>query len=143
MVEETTRAALHKCALSRHCKATFRKLNSEHGADMLAVAAGWDVHSNHFIRASNAVQRLQWRLNRVITSRLPEGLSRESIQKIVDHYWATKGEARCRDAMAEVMAEGGQRVSTDHTYHLVSNLAAQDEDGKFVALKASLVSIMG
>ena len=79
----------------------------------------------------------------MVKSRLPEGLSRESIQKIVDHYWATKGEGRCRDAMATVMAEEGQRVSTDHTYHVVSNLAAQDEDGKFVALKASLVSVMG
>jgi len=79
----------------------------------------------------------------VVKSRLPEGLSRESIQKFVDHYWATKGEARCRDGMAKVMAGEGQRVSTDHTYHVVSNLAAQDEDGKFFALKASLVSVMG
>jgi hypothetical protein len=78
-----------------------------------------------------------------VKSRLSDGLSRESIQNIIDHYWATKGEARCRKAMAEVMAEEGQRVSTDHTYHVVSNLAAQGEDGKFVALKASLVSVMG
>ena len=94
-------------------------------------------------KASNAAQRLQWRLSRVVKSRLPEGLSRESIQKIVEHFWATKGEDRCRAAMTEVMAEEGQRVSTDHTYHVVSNLAAQGEDGKFVALKASLVSVMG
>ena len=66
-------------------------------------------------KASNAAQRLQWRLNRVVKSRLPKGLSRARIQKIVDHYWAAKGEARCRDGMAKVMAGEGQRASTDHT----------------------------
>ena len=38
-------------------------------------------------------------------------------------------------AWAEALSEEGRRVITDHTYHVVSNFAAQGEDGKFVALK--------
>ena len=37
----------------------------------------------------------------------------------------------------------GQRASTDHTYHVASNLGAKGEDGSFVGLKASLTLRMG
>lgn len=94
-------------------------------------------------KAVRPAQRLQWLIARVVRSRLADGLSRESIQKNMLHFWHTEGQERCRRALAVVRAEEGQRVSTDHTYHIVSNLAAQGEDGKHVALKASLTSVMG
>lgn len=94
-------------------------------------------------KAQGAAQRLQWLVSRLSKSRLASGLSRESVEKFALHYWAVEGEQRCEAATEAVMAEEGQRASTDHTYHVVSNLAAKAEDGRFVALKASLTSVMG
>lgn len=94
-------------------------------------------------KAQGAAQRLQWLVSRVARSRLASGLSRESVEKFTLHYWSVEGQQRCEAAMEAVMAVEGHRASTDHTYHVVSNLAARGEDGKFVALKASLTSVMG
>ena len=94
-------------------------------------------------KAQGAAQRLQWLVSRVARSRLADGLSRESVEKFTLHFWSVEGQQRCETAMEAVMAVEGQRASTDHTYHVVSNLAAKGEDGRFVALKASLTSAMG
>ena len=94
-------------------------------------------------KAYGAAQRIQWLLARVAKSRLPSGPSRESVEKFMLHYWHVEGQQRCESAMEAVRAIEGQRASTDHTYHVVSNLAAKSEEGRFVALKASLTSVMG
>lgn len=94
-------------------------------------------------KAQSAAQRLQWLVSRVVRSRLASGITRESVEQLALHYWAVEGQQRCEAAMKAVLAVEGQRASTDHTYHVVSNLAARGEEGKFVALKASLTSVLG
>jgi len=94
-------------------------------------------------KAQDAVQRLRWLLYRVARSKLGAGVSRETIHKILVHYWTTVGESKCRAARARVLAQEGLRASADHTYHVVSNLAARDNTGRLTALRASLTSVMG
>ena len=94
-------------------------------------------------KAQTPVQRLRWLLYRIAKSKLSTGLSRESIHKICLHYWNTVGESKCKAARARVLAQEGSRASADHTYHVVSNLAARDDNGRLTALKASLTSVMG
>ena len=94
-------------------------------------------------KAEGTAPRLQWFVSRLSKSRLAGGLSRESVEKFALHYWAVEGKQRCDAAMEAVRAKEGQRASTDHTYHVVSNLAAKAEDGRLVALKASVTSVMG
>ena len=104
-----------------------------------------DQHSTPktLAKAKTPVERLRWLLWRVSQSRLDGGVSRESIQKVYEHYWACEGKQRCLDDRQRRLAEEGQRAATDHTYHVVSNLAAPGSDGRSVALKASLSSAMG
>lgn len=94
-------------------------------------------------KAQSAVQRLRWTMYKLAKSKLTEGISRESIQKIIEHFWASVGQRRCKLARETVLAHEGQRAATDHTYHVVSNLAARDATGRLSALKASLTSVMG
>ena len=94
-------------------------------------------------KANDAAQRLRWLLQRVVRSKLSAGVSRETIQKILVHFWFTVGKSMCEAARAKVLAREGLRASADHTYHVVSNLAAKDETGRFRALRASLTSVMG
>ncbi len=76
-------------------------------------------------------------------SKPTEGISLESIQKVLEHFWASVGQRRCKLAREKVLADEGQRAAADHTYHVVSNLAARDAAGRLTALKASLTSVMG
>ena len=94
-------------------------------------------------RAKTPVQRLRWLSFRVAKSNLSAGVSRETIHKIAVHYWVTTGESKFKAAMARVLAQEGLRASADHTYHVVSNLAARDCTGRQTALRASLTSVMG
>lgn len=94
-------------------------------------------------KAHVPVQRMRWLLWRVARSRLTEGISRESVQKVVEHYWACVGQRRCALKRQQTLAKEGCRASADHTYHVVSSLAAYNDQGKPVALKASLTSVMG
>lgn len=94
-------------------------------------------------KARGPAARLGWLLSRVARSRLTEGISRDSVEKVFYHYFECSGRQRCQEARCKVLAREGKRASADHTYHVVSNLAAQDENGRQVALKASLTSLMG
>lgn len=127
-----------KCALATAQDMTMDKLSFD-----AALQAGGMHTPLTLSKAQSAAQRLQWLVSRVVRSRLASGLSRESVEKLALHYWSVDGQQRCEAAMKAVLAVEGQRASTDHTYHVVSNLAARGEEGKFVALKASLTSVMG
>ena len=59
------------------------------------------------------------------------------------HYWHVIGANRCKRALAAILADEGRRASGDHTYHAESNLAAFDDQGKPVVLRASLYSVLG
>lgn len=89
------------------------------------------------------MQKLRWLVRREALSRLTEGISRDSLQKVVLHYWHVIGANRCKRALAAILADEGHRASGDHTYHAVSNLTAFDDQGKPVVLRASLYSVLG
>ena len=94
-------------------------------------------------KATTPVEELRWLLMRITKSRLLEGVSRVVLAKIVHHFWVCVGVHRCMQSRAAILAIEGKRASGDHTYHVVSNLAAYDDYGKAVMLRASLASIMG
>lgn len=94
-------------------------------------------------KATTALQQLRWLMMRITKSRLLEGVSRVVVAKIAQHFWARVGAHRCMQSRAAILANEGSRASGDHTYHVVSNLAAYDDYGKAVPLKASLASIVG
>ena len=127
-----------ECVPQHSAQGTLDKLSSG-----IALQEGGMHTPLTLSKAQGAAQRLQWLVSRVARSRLASGLSRESVEKFGLHYWSVEGQQRCEADMKAVMAVEGHRPSTDHTYHVVSNLAARGEDGKFVALKASLTSVMG
>ena len=94
-------------------------------------------------KATTPVEQLRWLLMRITKSRLLDGVSRVVLAKIVHHFWVCVGLHRCMQSRADILAIEGNRASGDHTYHVVSNLAAYDEFGKAVPLKASLASVVG
>ena len=94
-------------------------------------------------KATTPVQQLRWLLMRITKSRLLEGVSRVVVAKIAHHFWACVGAHRCMQSRAAILANEGKRASGDHTYHVASNLAAYDDYGRAVPLKASLASIVG
>lgn len=94
-------------------------------------------------KAETIAQRLRWLLSRISLSRLNEGIGRSVVQKLAEHWWHCEGSKLCSDDMAHILAQEGSRASGDHTYGVVRNLAAYDEDGMAHVLRASLFTIMG
>ena len=94
-------------------------------------------------KATSRIQKLRWLVRRITKSRLLDGISRASLHKTVLHYWHVIGADRCTRALSGILSDEGQRASGDHTYHVVSNLTAYDDQGKPVVLKASLYSVLG
>ncbi len=94
-------------------------------------------------KATSRAQVLRWLVSRITRSRLLEGISRASVHKTVLHFWHVSGADRCKRALSDALSDEGRRASGDHTYHAVSNLTADDEQGKPVVLRASLYSVLG
>ena len=109
-----------------------------------AQGAHSDTHTPRSLRkATTIAQRLRWLLSRISLSRLNGGIGRSVVQKLAEHWWSCEGSELCSDALREVLEQQGARASGDHTYGVVRNLAAYDEEGKPHVLRASLFTVMG
>ena len=84
---------------------------------------------------------LRWLLSRVSLSRLNEGIGRSVVQKLAEHWWFCF--KLCSASLTEILEQEGSRASGDHTYGVVRNLAAYDEEGYANVLRASLFTVMG
>ena len=84
---------------------------------------------------------LRWLLSRVSVSRLNEGIGRSVVQKLAEHWWFCKGFKRCSASLTEILEQDGSRASGDHTYGVVRNLAAYDEEGYANVLRALRVRV--
>ena len=94
-------------------------------------------------KATTTAQMLRWLLSRVSLSRLNEGIGRSVVQKVAEHWWSCEGSKLCSDSMTAILEQEGSRASGDHTYGVVRNLAAYDEEGMPHVLRASLFTVMG
>ena len=108
------------------------------------VGAGhWHLHPAHACESANpcaAASLAPVQDCQVKAQRRPQpGKHSEDMYALLEH----SGREQVPDCTRQGAGIGGPQASADHTYHVVSNLAARDDNGRLTALKASLTSVMG